>query len=210
MALKDSSSYEIILYDTQLCNCIIEYLNILYGINKYAYCLHNKDVKYESQKVYYNEVDIEVYTSEVIKKQHIHLLVWFGRKVSYKTIISQLFINYDIELGKNQFSNINNKRSAIRYLIHYDNVDKFQYDINSIVSNFELECFFNLSNEEIKGNLINDVNEFLTKCASDKMPWGKVISESIKKNLFNELKRGGILYKNLYDYLYMTSKCDIF
>lgn len=124
---------ELILYDLNEVYNAISICNLKQF--DYCYCYHDKDIK----------ADLSDYI-----KAHYHF---------------QVYSDYQKELEKwqelfgvpsHQLQKINNKKSAIRYLIHADNNDKHQYNIEDIVSNFEIIKYFNklISDEACEIDLI--------------------------------------------------------
>jgi len=95
----------------------------------YAMIYHDKDLKEDR---------------EDFKKAHYHFQV-FNEYQKELTTWSDLFC---VNLPRTQ--KIENKPKAIRYLIHADNNEKFQYDIQNIVSNFDFIRYFD--------KMINDEN----------------------------------------------------
>jgi hypothetical protein len=83
-----------------------------------------------SKKYYWIEHDKDFYidekTGEIIpKKNHIHLLMTFSTARSLTTV-KNYFAEFS-ELKENSYEKINNMHGQIRYQIHADNPEKFQY-----------------------------------------------------------------------------------
>ena len=182
--LKNSTLYEVIVYDLENIDNIVNIILNRYSRTLYAYCLHDKDFKEDTGE---------------LKKVHIHLLLKFPQQVNYNTIIKECADN-GITLGVNQFANVNNYNSAIRYLIHYDNKDKFQYEKSSIINNLSnIDKFFN-------GGFCCNKNDdsdklllaFMQQCIKDNMNWYEFIQACINEGFFATLRKGGNLYKDLY------------
>lgn len=74
---------------------------------------------------------------DVDKKPHYHLLCFFPTQHSLSAYAKKF------EIEENNIQIIKNKVGAIQYLIHKNNKDKYQYDINDICSNFDISKFFN-------------------------------------------------------------------
>ena len=87
---------------------------------QYAYCLHDKDID----------------DNDHTKKAHYHLRIFHTDR---KTISawSKVF-----HVKENEIETLIDKRLSIRYLIHRDNKEKYQYEIENIVSNFDLSSYF--------------------------------------------------------------------
>ena len=117
---------EIILYtDNQLHLCL---MNDLIKKYNYAYILHYKDKNDDGS----------------LKKEHFHLLLFFSNARWGSSILKE--INID---NSNLIQFRDNKTSAIQYLIHSNNLDKFQYNYEDIISNIDLSIYFSdIKNKE--------------------------------------------------------------
>lgn len=115
MSEKQSRNFLGVLYpdaENYVCDDVLVRLHDAF--RDVAYIVHNMDVTESGE----------------LKKAHIH---WVGKRDSpapLSTIVNALKIPaQDIEYCKNY-------RSALRYLVHADNKDKFQYSPDSVVANF--------------------------------------------------------------------------
>ena len=91
-----------------------------------------------------------------LKTPHFHIVVSFGYRV-YSSIILDCLREVLSSLYNDNLVSIeyvNDMRSCVRYLIHYDNSNKKQYDISNIVSNNRDLTFYFLTE---KGNLTPDI-----------------------------------------------------
>lgn len=112
-----------------------------------AFILHNKDVTEDGE----------------IKKEHYHCVLRVGANPRWRSAVAE-----ELKLSLSHIEGCNLEKQ-LRYLIHFDNPDKYQYDI-----------------EEVKGNLKKRVKESINK---DKMTEvekvGKIIEyiENSKKKI---------------------------
>lgn len=127
-------------------------------INKYnlewCFCLHDKDTNEFGE----------------VKKEHVHGILHFDGKKS-KEQVSALFIMCGVAKGfagyKDGTANTNlvtacqNKRGAVRYLIHKDDLDKWQYNKSDIraFGGFDIEKYFDYSSSE-ELSLFKDIYDF--------------------------------------------------
>ena len=106
---------------------ILEELNINGFISDYYYIKHDKDINKETGE---------------IKKAHYHIIINYVSD-SHKPVEVQARNNPIIknlyELVKSNINNniekVKNVKKMIRYLVHKDNLEKFQYSINEVISN---------------------------------------------------------------------------
>lgn len=92
-------------------------LSIIY---RWAYAKHDKDIKRLEDG------------TEQPKAEHIHLVLWFKNKMSLNQVAT-LFPGE--ENGVKQATHTEKCATicgSIRYLVHYDDIDKHQYDLDSI------------------------------------------------------------------------------
>lgn len=133
----------------------IDWIDRLNKFNlEWAFCLHNRDCDENGE----------------LKKEHVHGIIHFDGKKS-KEQVSAIFIMSGVASGiagyKDGTSNINlvvpchNKRGSVRYLIHYDDKDKFQYQKSDIRSfgGFDIEKYFDYSSSEQQA-LFLDIFDF--------------------------------------------------
>ena len=90
---------------------------------------------------------------ELEKKEHIHFILSLDNPRTIESLSNR------IEVPKNLIQNIKSLRASNRYLIHKDNEEKYQYDLEQvIISNSFKSTFFKsfddlLSDEEILDNI---------------------------------------------------------
>ena len=118
------------------CNEVLEKLNDVFV--EWAYILHDSDVDENGE----------------VKKAHIH---WLGKRktpVTVKTIANALGLaEHDVERTKSW-------KKIVRYLIHADNEDKFQYQPEQVVTNFDYGAYVSpLSDVEMAMNIIDHILE---------------------------------------------------
>lgn len=111
-----SRSFCSIIYDRDVLEKLIEHLKLADG-GEYAYILHYADVNDDGSP----------------SKPHYHL---YGRRRS--PITNETFKNFRKLVDSNiLWSNVKNPVSAIRYLTHKDDMNKYQYKDSEVESNFD-------------------------------------------------------------------------
>lgn len=100
-------------------------------IRRYCYIEHNRDF----------------YLDGTPKEPHIHLWISFINKKSLRQLIDMLYVKLDDGTEPNTFDELcNNNIVAQRYLLHLDDPDKAQYDVDEVVSyNVNLDSIFDYS-----------------------------------------------------------------
>lgn len=133
-------SYTFELYEESAPKNFKEILNNLHI--KTAYALHDKDI--------YDEFDYQKYLTNnnnnspnwkvgETKKPHYHIVLKFETLKSIKQILTMLE-----PLGVKYVEPVQNERGMLRYLIHFDNKEKYQYKRNDITTlcGYEISKFF--------------------------------------------------------------------
>lgn len=93
---------------------------------RYAYCLHDKDVNENGE----------------LKKAHYHIYGKRKNQTKREVLASKL----GIPLNHCYYST--NWRGAVRYLIHVDDPDKYQYLVEEVISNFDVLPYIDSQTEQ--------------------------------------------------------------
>ncbi len=139
-----SRNIDIIVYDEAFIDKFITICEVQQF--DYAYILHDKDLNDDG----------------TIKKFHYHFRVFsdLQRSLSAWSKVFNIPINY--------IEKLDDKRLSIRYLIHLDNREKFQYNQNDIITNIDdIEKYFKDTKQEESYQLkyicdyIDDINGYI-------------------------------------------------
>lgn len=115
MSDKESRIFLGILYpDSESYDCQKVLSRLEDTFSDFAYIIHDKDVNEEGE----------------IKKAHIH---WCGKKSSPAPLST---ISNALGVEANSIKFCRNWKLSLRYLIHADNPEKFQYDVEKVTANF--------------------------------------------------------------------------
>lgn len=152
-----------------------EYFNKM-SLGRYAGIIHDQDVDSTGQ----------------IIKPHYHIVVYFKDKKS----LEQVSDLYDIPV--NRIEKYKSLETALLYLVHRNQFDKFQYNVNLVFGSLKSKLVKSLEDiEDIGENekivyLIDYINSFDTYVSfSDVMQW------ACRNNCFAELRRAQTLFVNL-------------
>lgn len=148
-----SRNIELVLYDKKLLDEKVEILE--YSKIDFAYILHDKDKN----------------DDDSLKKIHYHLRIFANNQRTISAWASFLGVK------ENDIQLLENKRRAIRYLIHLDSPKKYQYSSLDIVTN------------------ILDIDNYLNE--------DKVQEDSQLANIFTYIDsiRGFIYFREIKDYV---------
>lgn len=117
----DAENYE--------CDYVLETIKAYF--DDWAYILHDKDVLEESGE---------------LKKAHYHWVGSLKNPVQISTVINRLEVPPQSVEYIRKRGGADNWKGAVRYLVHDSNPEKYQYDVNVVVSNFDILKF--LSNRD--------------------------------------------------------------
>lgn len=116
---KKSRLFLGVLYpDSESYDCAAVLANLPVVFDEWAYITHDKDTDENGE----------------LKKAHIH---WVG-KLKNATSIQAVCDSMHLGVPENSVEYCKNWKYAVRYLIHKDSPDKFQYSPEAVESNFDV------------------------------------------------------------------------
>lgn len=178
---KGQRNYEIILYLIEDVNRFVD-ICIQNGFD-YCFIYHDKDLKEDKSD---------------FKKAHYHFHIYMPNQKSLSKV-SEIF-----NIKENYIEYINYKPSAIRYLTHADYNEKYNYDIFSIKSNFDITKYFNnlISDEQTE---IEIIMEFIHR--KKRIDLYDVYKYVVDNNIWSTYRRNYSIIKDLiYEHnLYFTN-----
>lgn len=132
--------------------------------------LHDKDVNPDGE----------------IKKAHWHILLSADGPISENTV-KEVFK----KLNTPEIKKVGSSRGLVRYMIHLDNPEKYQYDINDIKGHngAEVESYFELTTTNrlsvlkemviyIRENQVDNFSDFVMTCIEKSDDWFSVAMNS--------------------------------
>lgn len=133
--------FSIILYEESEDYNIRDCLFNIRASKYYAYILHNKDTNNKGE----------------FKKPHYHVIIRLDNACTIKALAKKIGIK------ENYIQHIRNERAYIRYLIHFDDIDKYQYALEEIVSSRSYDRKIKKSFEdfETEEEIICKINSFI-------------------------------------------------
>lgn len=103
--------------------------------SKFAFALHDQDVS----------------DSGDLLKPHYHLVISAKYPVKFSDVLSRLDLPPSCMSLPEEKNSVRTFRSMVRYLIHADSPKKYQYDISSIHSNFDVSVYFDTAPDASSG-----------------------------------------------------------
>lgn len=170
---KKSEKYMINLYlDNERHKLALDYIekNL-----KYAHILHDKDISIE--------------TGEILKP-HIHVVLIFENARTVKSIAKELNIE------ENLIRYMDTVKFAIRYLIHKDQKEKYQYKKEDIRTNIDIDSYFKEKRNETED--IKKIVEFIY--SEDKyIYFTEIMDFVLSEDLYASYRRGGNLISRIIE-----------
>ena len=162
---KDRKFCGILYPDSESYNCEDVLLHLYDYFQEAAYILHDKDL--EDGKP---------------KKPHYH---WVGRLrygVTLETIQRKLSV---FGVSGNFVRKCKSFKGAVRYLIHADDIDKFQYSVDSVTTSFNLDKYLDsVSAEDMASSILAEIIENGNTNTVSLCKW------SIDNGYWSEFRRG--------------------
>lgn len=185
MFYPDSSSYD---FDEVLRN--------LKSYKKWAYIYHDNDIYTEEDYKKYKKKNNKepIWKIGDIKKKHIHFILNLDNACS-KSALSK-----KIGLPLNFIENIRNERSCVRYLIHLNEDDKFQYDFKNIIYSGPYERYLKKCFEELESDdqIINNIFQTASSLVESSHNYADILFKLIQ-----------YVNKNCYDTIYKRYRYEV-
>jgi len=152
--------FEMILYLETESYDIKEVLKNIRGERYYAYCLHDNDID-ENGK---------------IKKPHYHIIIRFDNARTQEQVAKKFGVPV------NYINNIRNERSYVRYLIHFDDKEKYQYLQRDIECSRSYERFINkcFDDKETEDEILENIFCYVNELISQKYNYHDIIIKLVK------------------------------
>lgn len=116
--------YEVVIYEDD--PLFKEQYEALTAVNSAIWVKHDKDIFTEDV---FNEDGSIKYNAGDLKKAHYHFLLKFKNGIVISAVAKKVKVN------KNQVQIIKNFNSALKYLIHFGQDEKYQYSMDDVSSN---------------------------------------------------------------------------
>lgn len=136
MPVKTSRSFLGVLYpdaDNYDCVAVLERLRSFFP--ELAYIVHDSDVNENGE----------------LKKPHIH---WVGQR----SACTLDFVATSLEIPENDIEYCHKFKRSIRYLVHRDSPSKFQYDVEKIITSFDLTRYFD---NDYMNDMLDEIVAFI-------------------------------------------------
>ena len=109
-----------------------------------------------------------------LKRLHYHAVIRLSKRIRKMTLIKVLSESLNISPTMISCEILYNKRVAIRYLIHLDNPDKYQYEELNIFTNND-SALFNILHYDISNLDTEQLIDIVKNCKGDKLEIMRVL-----------------------------------
>lgn len=168
--MKQDRKWELVLYpDSESYDISVVLANLVSLFDQWAYILHDKDIDADGNP----------------KKPHYH----FYGKSSDKLTSSG--IAYRVHVPESACRVVSRWKGALRYLVHADNPEKYQYNISDISANFPLGGIFTVSDDIQAARIFAYISDTCCTSVTTLTGW------SIQNGYYSGLRRGFAIFSQL-------------
>lgn len=161
--------------ENYICDDVLETIRNYF--DKWAYVLHDKDVLPESGE---------------LKKAHYHWVGSLNNPVRIETVIKRLDVpSQAVEYIRMKGGKANWKGS-VKYLVHDSSPDKYQYDPDSVITNFDIFKFIGVKDAVMQ---IQKIVTFLDE--NPTCSWRQVYDFAIKNGCYDQLLKARWLIQDI-------------
>ena len=157
------------------CSAVLETIKAYF--DEWAFILHDMDVLED--------------TSE-LKKPHYHWVGGLKNPAQISTVVNRLEIPANYVEYVRKRGGKDNWKGAVRYLVHDSNPDKFQYSVESVVSNFDIYRFLSNKDDVMQIQRIIGFIDENPNCTLR-----SVYDFAVKNGCYSELRRAQTLIKDI-------------
>lgn len=128
-----------------------------------------------------------------VKKPHYHFVIQLKNACTLSSIAKRL------EVNENMLEYVKNVNSSLKYLIHYNDDNKYNYDMNDVQSNSEKlkRRFLDLvSKDTPETDKMVSIYEFIHK-QNDYIDFNILFKYAVKNNIWDAYRRNYAIIKDL-------------
>lgn len=168
--MKQDRKWELVLYPDSDSYDVSSVLVDLVGLfDQWAYILHDSDVDADGNP----------------KKPHYH---FYGKSANKLTSSG---IAYRAHVPESSCRIVSKWKGALRYLVHADNPEKYQYNVSDIYANFPLAGIFTLSDDMQAARIFAYISDTHCTSVTSLTRW------AIQNGFYSGLRRGFAIFSQL-------------
>lgn len=143
----------------------------------YAMILHNRDVTSEGE----------------LKKEHWHIVLRFNQAVWSSAICK------DLGIEQNYIENVKRFDNAIQYLIHYNDSDKAQYNVDEVLGNLKQRLVESINKvEKSEGEKVLELIEYIEN-QDNRISIKQFASYCAANGCWSEFRRSATIFIKIID-----------
>lgn len=168
--MKSSRAWEVVVYpDSDSYDAAVVLAAVTEYFVQWCYILHDKDLNDDGTP----------------KKPHYHV---YGKLDTPRT--PQAVANV-LGVGVSSLRNVSSWRSAVRYSVHLDHPDKYQYPVDSLLSNFDVNKLLSVSDDLQAARIFSYISSSCCTSVSDLTSW------AFANGCYPALRRGFAIWSRL-------------
>lgn len=168
--MKSSRTWEVVVYpDSESYNAAEVLAKVTKYFAKWCYILHDKDFNDDGTS----------------KKAHYHV---YGNLDTPRTPQS---VSNALGVGVASLRAVSSWRGAVRYTIHLDHPDKYQYSADDVVANFELVKLLTVDDDVQAARILSFLNSSRCTTVSELTAW------AFANGCYPALRRGFAIWSRL-------------
>lgn len=168
--MKSSRAWEVVVYPDSV---VYDFANVLANVTEYfdkwCYILHDKDLNEDG----------------TLKKAHYHVYGKFDTARTPQTVSNALGV------GVASLRAVSSWRGAVRYTIHLDHPDKYQYSADDVVANFEFVKLLTVDDDVQAARIFSFINSSNCSTVSELTAW------AFANGCYPALRRGFAVWSRL-------------
>lgn len=168
--MKSSRAWEVVVYPDSESYIAAEVLaKVVEYFAQWCYILHDKDVNDDG----------------TLKKAHYHVYGKLDTPRTPQTIANALGV------GVASLRAVSSWRAAVRYSVHLDHPNKYQYSVDDVVANFELVKLFTVDDDVQAARIFSFINSSRCTTVSELTAW------AFANGCYPALRRGFAVWSRL-------------
>lgn len=168
--MKSSRAWEVVVYpDSDSYDVAVVLANVTEYFVQWCYILHDKDVNDDGN----------------LKKVHYHVYGKLDTPRPPQTVANALGV------GVASLRAVSSWRSAVRYSVHLDHPNKYQYSVDSLLSNFAVDKLLTVSDDLQAARIYSFISSSCCTTVSELTAW------AFANGCYPALRRGFAVWSRL-------------
>ena len=168
--MKSSRAWEVVVYpDSVSYDASVVLAAVMEYFVQWCYILHDKDLNDDGSP----------------KKSHYHVYGKLDTPRTPQTVANALGV------GVASLRAVSSWRSAVRYSVHLDHPEKYQYSVDSLVSNFAVDRLLTVSDDLQAARIFSYITSSCCTTVSELTAW------ALDNGCYSALRRGFAIWSQV-------------